>query len=84
MSQGGPESYIDRLVEQLIERHPLPWTIDLDWTVEMHDARGVCFLKFRTQAAADALIEHATRLDADHKKAAEETAKFLRDAGLEP
>lgn len=84
MGQGGPESYVDRLVNEMLERHPWPWRFDWDWTGEVLDANNRIVQKFRTQAAAEGLIAHAARLDAENKRAAEETAKFLRDAGLEP
>ena len=81
---GGPESYVDVLVRELVRRYPLPWKTDQDWTCEVHDANGRCFLKFRTCAAADALIAHAERLAAEDEEGKKQVDALLRDAGIDP
>jgi len=43
----------------LIARHPLPWTIDRDWTYEVIATDGACVAKKMTYEAAVAFVTTA-------------------------
>jgi hypothetical protein len=71
------------LVEPLIAKHPLPWRIEYDWTVEVYDARDHIVIKLMTSAQAQELIAFATELAADDARGEAEVKKLLADAGIE-
>jgi hypothetical protein len=50
------EVLLKRLVDNLLDSHPLPWRIEWDWTCEVIDARGHVVLKCPTAKDADELI----------------------------
>lgn len=74
---------IKTLVRRLIAKHPLPWTIEHDWTVEVHDAKKQCVMQLQTNADATELIEYAAALVIADKKAEEECDQYMRELGLE-
>lgn len=47
---------VRELVRPLIDRHPLPWRIDHDWTVEVVDANGECVTKLVSRDMAERFI----------------------------
>ena len=72
------------LVRPLLDRHPLPWRCEVDWTAEVTDAAGDIVIKLPSTALADELIAFAVALstyDADGKVQADAA---LRDHGIEP
>lgn len=71
------------LVRPLIRRHPLPWRLDYDWTVEVLDAKDQIVIKLMTAELARELIEFANELAADDALGAAEVKKLLADAGIE-
>jgi len=71
-------------VRGLLEKHPLPWYVDRDWTWEVLDNNNACLAKFQSDAAAHELVEFAKALAAADAKAKEEADRFLRDAGVDP
>lgn len=71
-------------VRGLLQRHPLPWRLERDWTWEVIDADNTCFAKFQSDAAGQELIDFAVKLADEDAKAAEEANRFLREAGIDP
>ena len=71
------------LVRPLLDRHPLPWRCEVDWTAEVTDAADAIVIKLPSTALADELIVFATELsayDADGKVQAD---AILRDLGID-
>lgn len=48
-------------IAQLVKQHPLPWTIDQDWTWEVIASDGCCVAKKMTHGEAAAFIAKAER-----------------------
>lgn len=67
-----------------MKRHPLPWNIECDWTVEVHDANNNIVIKLMTVAEARELIDFAVGLAKRDTEAAAEVAKLLSDFDIEP
>ncbi len=55
---------LEELLRATIHRHPLPWRVEFDWTVEVIDAKGERFVCFQLAANAEALVAAATRIAA--------------------
>lgn len=51
-----PEQFL--AVQSWIQ-HPLPWRIELDWTVEVHSSDGYIVAKCSTYEEAESVIEWA-------------------------
>lgn len=51
------------LFRQLM-KHPLPWTVDQDWTFEVLDSKGACIAKFQRSDQAEEMIAAAEALQA--------------------
>lgn len=51
----------ERLPGHLILHHSLPCSVEHDWTVEIHDAKGEIILKCMTRGETDELISMATQ-----------------------
>lgn len=58
--------------------HPLPWTIDLDWTTEVHDGKGVIIAKYQTVNEAETLIEAGIKLAEEARKGHDEVEAMLQ------
>ncbi len=71
------------LVRPLIAKHPLPWRLDYDWTVEVYDAKGHLVTKLMNDAQAQELLAFATELAAYDAQGEAEVKKLLGDAGIE-
>lgn len=71
------------LVRPLIAKHPLPWRIDYDWTVEVYDANGGIVMKLMNDAQAQELLAFATELASYDAQGDVEVKKLLADAGIE-
>ena len=71
------------LVRPLIAKHPLPWRLDFDWTVEVYDAKDQLVIKLMTGVQAQELIEFANDLAAYDARGEAEVKKLLADAGIE-
>lgn len=67
----------------MIAKHPLPWHIDIDWTVEVYDAKDRLVIKLMNAAEAQELIDFATELAAYDARGEAEVKKLLADAGIE-
>jgi hypothetical protein len=50
------------LVHEILMRHPLPWRIEHDWTVEVLDAKDRCVAKLMSDVDAQAFIRFAQEL----------------------
>lgn len=70
---------LDALVSQLIDRHPLPWSIDYDWCVEVIDSRGACAIKLFSDSQAQELRAHAERLAGEAITASIEIERMLNE-----
>lgn len=53
---------LEQLVRDKMFHHPLPWSIDYDWMVEVVDPMGRVVLKLQKDAEARELIAMATRI----------------------
>ena len=60
------------LVSEFLLKHPLPWHIEQDWTLEVIDSNGNIVIKCMSYADAQAIVDEAIRLD-DEKIAFETT-----------
>ncbi len=58
------------LLAQQLSNNPLPWKVDIDWTVEVRASNGVIIAKCQTVGGAEDIIG-----------AAEEVQKKLDSAG---
>lgn len=65
-------------VHKLVDKHPLPWRIELDWTVELYDANNQCIDKYMQVAHAEQVIKLAEKIHEDDKKATE----WLKEQGI--
>jgi hypothetical protein len=68
-------SLLEQLVRDKMFHHPLPWSIDYDWMVEVYDASGRIVLKVQKDVEAHQLVSIATTITAED---AEFTAEFER------
>ncbi len=71
------------LVRPLIARHPLPWRVDFDWTVEVYDAKDQLVIKLMSAGQAQELITFAADLAAYDARGAIEVKKLLAEAGID-
>lgn len=71
------------LVRPLLARHPLPWRLEFDWTVEVTDAKDQIVMKLPHVNEATELIAFAQELAVYDARGAEEVRKIMRDSGLE-
>jgi len=67
------------LVLDLIYKHPLPWRIDHDWTVEVLDAKDRVVAKLKTDADAMALIHFADQCATEMAQGAREVEELMKD-----
>jgi hypothetical protein len=58
-----------QFVRPLIAKHPLPWCIEQDWTLEITDNQGAIVFKCMRSIEAIALIELAEELNKDDREA---------------
>lgn len=70
------------LVRPLITKHPLPWRLDYDWTVEVYDTSDRLVIKLINAAQAQELITFANELAAYDARGAAEVRRLLEDAGI--
>lgn len=79
-------SAADDIVRQVSLTHPLPWTIDRDWTWEVLDARGQVVAKCKTPGDAQAVVDLGKRLHAKREAEAKivEADLAARIQGTEP
>ena len=71
------------LVRPLIAKHPLPWRLDYDWTVEVYDAKDQIVTTLMYGHAGQELIDFANEVAAYDARGAAEAKKLLADAGIE-
>lgn len=71
------------LVRPLIAKHPLPWRLDYDWTVEIYDAKGGLVMKLMNDTQAQELLAFAIELAAYDAQGEAEVKKLFADAGIE-
>lgn len=71
------------LVRPLITKHPLPWRLDYDWTVEVYDMNDQIVIKLMTAVQAQELIAFANELAAYDAKGEAEVNKLLAEVGIE-
>jgi hypothetical protein len=71
------------LVRPLIAKHPLPWRLEYDWTIEVYDTKGGLVMKLMNDAQAQELLAFATELAAYDAQGDAEMKKLLADAGIE-
>lgn len=73
------------LVRPLLAKHPLPWRVDFDWSIELYDAKDRIVITFpRTRGdLAQELIDFAIELAAYDAQGEIEVKKLFADAGIE-
>lgn len=76
-----PPNLLNRLIFDKLLNHPLPWTPEQDWTIEVTDAKGRIVLKCINYAEANELIDLATQLDKELRDTrAEMEAEIMRES----
>jgi hypothetical protein len=70
------------LVSPMIEKHPIPWRWEEDWTIEIYDAKGILVTKLMNLAQAEELIAFATELAESEAVGAAEAKKLLAEVGI--
>lgn len=68
---------LENLIRDKISNHPLPWSIDYDWLVEVYDANGAIVMKLMDTAQARELIRNAERLAAEDAIANDEFEEMM-------
>lgn len=71
------ESAQRRLVGHVMGGHPLPWTIDLDWTVEVVDALGGTVIKCMNTDEAAEIMALAVSIASDDAVAKAELESII-------
>ena len=71
------------LVRPLITKHPLPWRLEYDWTVEVYDAKGGLVMKLMNDTQAQELLAFVTELAAYDARGEAEVKKLLGDVQIE-
>lgn len=79
-SENDKDWLFDNLVERLVERCPLPWRIEQDWTVEVTAKNDHIVMKCMTGGQALFLIAAAERVAAERKAGKKTVAKLLRES----
>lgn len=72
------KSVFDRIIHHATLNHPLPWRIELDWTVEVFDANNKMVCKFMTTEEADCFIKLASDSAEQDKEADREFEEVLK------
>lgn len=70
---------LEELIRDKMHGHPLPWTIDYDWCVEVLDREGRLVLKLQRDVEARELIEMATRIAAERAEFEVEFERMIDD-----
>lgn len=70
------------LVRPLIDQHPLPWHLEVDWTAEVTDAAGTVVIKLPSAHLAEELIAFAHALSKQDADAAASLREILPDFEL--
>jgi hypothetical protein len=69
---------VDDLLRHAVLNHPLPWTVERDWTFEVTAKDGTIIAKCMTHERAATIIAMAEQVRDDLDKAAEECEKDLK------
>lgn len=77
------ELLFNPILDQILERHPLPWTAKQDWTLEVIAADGTIIAKCLRSDQAQAIINFAERRQAVLNSRIEETERFLKELQAE-
>lgn len=70
-----------------LDRHPLPWRVERDWTYEVLDVAGAVVVKCPTPEIAADVVAEAERIDADRKRFAAAVVDMFKlgwSAGRDP
>jgi hypothetical protein len=76
-------AWAKELLFRQLMKHPLPWTIDQDWTWEVLDSKGNCIAKFQTHGDAQAMIDAANALQIYMVESKREADDHLRKLGYD-
>ncbi len=63
--RAGSVTLLESLIRDKMYGHPLPWTIDYDWCVEVIDSNGRIVTKLMHRDMAMELINMAERISAE-------------------
>jgi hypothetical protein len=70
-----------QLVDNLLDRHSLPWRIEWDWTCEVIDTHGRIVLKCRTAKDGNELIALAQSVAAENEAGRLHVEALLAESG---
>jgi hypothetical protein len=70
-----------KLVRELLWKHPLPWRIEEDWTLEVTDVNHHVVLKCMTVEEANELIGFAKHVAAESAKNKADVEQILAEHG---
>jgi hypothetical protein len=76
-------AWADQLLRALLARHPLPWTIDQDWTWEVIAADGTCIAKFQKHDEAYDMVRYAEEFKAEDDRGYAIMKEFLLANGID-
>lgn len=68
---------LESLVSELLYKHPLPWSIEHDWLVEVYDTHQKLVIKLMTDSDARELTNIAERLVIESASAAIEFEEMM-------
>jgi hypothetical protein len=74
---------LEQLVRDKIHQHPLPWTIDYDWCVEVIDSSGRVVSKLMHRDMAMQLIGMAERITAEDVAFSEEFERMISESAAD-
>ena len=80
---GARVTLLESLVRDKIHGHPLPWTIDYDWCVEVVDSIGRIVHKFMDRSMAEDLISMANRISSEDAAFSAEFERMIDAAANE-
>lgn len=62
-----------------MDHHPLPWTVEYDWCVEIYDTHHRLVIKLMSDADARELVSIAGRLSSELAAASIEIERMLNE-----
>lgn len=78
-----PISVQERWLDSLLAEHPLPWTLDRDWSVEVLDAKGACVITLMSWGDGCALLERAKERAAENAAGEAEFRKLMAELEID-
>jgi hypothetical protein len=79
MSDADQKWLLSYFINNLISKHPLPWTIDHDWVCDVYDAKGCIIMGCRYTSQAETLITLANKIAEENKQIAVMIEELLNE-----